>query len=175
MGSLRILKQPAKEKAAPKPAKPAPKAPKAAKAPKPAKAPTPKPTPKQVSEIEKRTGKSRAEINKMKPADVVKFLPAELRENIASKMKPPKKKFDVDEIEEKLRKKIDDVYTDLIERFIDGRGSETAQLNRASMRAGKYVIRRIKQYAKEEKIKTTEDFIKKINENRSNFRDWLEF
>jgi len=44
----------------------------------------PKSPPK--SEIERITGKTRAEINKMKTSDVVKFLPTELRENIASKM-----------------------------------------------------------------------------------------
>lgn len=51
--------------------------------PKKSKTPTPKPTPKQVSELEKRTGKSREEINKMSPAELVKFLPAELQEKIA--------------------------------------------------------------------------------------------
>jgi len=45
-----------------------------------------KPTPKQVSEIQKRTGKSRAEINKMTPAELVSFLPAELRSKIADEM-----------------------------------------------------------------------------------------
>jgi len=67
-----------KKSPTPKPAK--------APTPKPAPKPAPKPTPKQVSEIEKRTGKSRAEINKMSPADVVKFLPAELRGKIADQM-----------------------------------------------------------------------------------------
>jgi hypothetical protein len=44
--------------------------------------PKKKATPKQMSELEQRTGKSRAEINKMSPAELVKFLPAELQEKI---------------------------------------------------------------------------------------------
>ena len=134
----------------------------------------PKPKPKEKEQKPKSVNTKMPKFNIISKEELEKR--KEKREEQKTK---PKKKFDVEEIEEKLRKEIDNVYQDIIEMFIDGRGSEEKQLMRASERAAIYIRKRTRQYAKKEKIKTTKDFIKKIKENidsypKSNFRDWLD-
>lgn len=81
--------------------------------------------------------------------------------------KAPAKKMSVKEIVDKiddmgLGKHQDLFYPDIVDMFIDGRGSEEKQLDRASNKASAYIKRKIKEAVKKEKIKSVEEFYDKF-------------
>jgi len=88
----------------------------------------------------------------------------------------PKKKngIDYDEVEEKLDKAfINNFYLDYLEMFLDGKGSEDKQMERASKKLGKAITRVLKKTAKEKKFTTNKELIDYWTKNKSEFGDEL--
>lgn len=91
--------------------------------------------------------------------------------------KAPVKKMGVKELVDKidemgLGEHQDWFYPDIVDMFIDGRGSEEKQLDRASKKANAYTKRRIREAVKKDKIKSVEEFYKKFK-TRKEIRDLL--
>lgn len=73
----------------------------------------------------------------------------------------------------KTDKFINDIFPDILEDFVDGKGSEEKQLDRASRAAGRFITRQIKKAIKKDKIKTVEEFESKYN-TLSKIRDVIQ-
>lgn len=85
---------------------------------------------------------------------------------------PEKKKIDFDKVNDELAKKfINDKYQDYIEMYLDGRGSEEKQLDRASGRVYTVIMRILKRTAREMKFKTDKELIDYWIKNKSDFTD----
>lgn len=81
--------------------------------------------------------------------------------------KAPVKKMSVKEIVDKidemgLGEHQDWFYPDIVDMFIDGKGSEEKQLDRASKKAGAYTKRKIREAVKKDKIKSVNEFYDKF-------------
>jgi hypothetical protein len=110
---------------------------------------------------------------------VVKPKPKEMEE----KPKPKKKvlkvrnpskpivigKINYDKVEEALDKAfINNFYPDYIEMYLDGRGSEEKQLERASIKVGRAITKLLKKTAKEKKFTTNKQLIDYWIKNKFN-------
>lgn len=88
--------------------------------------------------------------------------------------KAPAKKIDYDKVEEALDKAfINNSYQDYIEMFLDGKGGEEKQLERASVRVGRAITKVLKRTAKERKFKTDKELIDYWIKNKKDFRSEL--
>ena len=84
------------------------------------------------------------------------------------------KGIDYDNVETKLAKAfINNYYPDWIEMFLDGKGSEDKQLERASGRVGNAIIRLLKRTVKKQKFKTDKELIDYWIKNKSKMGEEL--
>lgn len=112
-------------------------------------------------------GKKKVQKHKKKPP-LKKFKIVEEKPKAKPKQKPPPKakKLTMKEVEDSDafdKSKYEDNYQDLVERFIDGRGSEEKQLDRASSRASAFIVRQTKKLAKKEKVTSVKQLVDAIN------------
>ena len=98
---------------------------------------------------------------------------------IKEKPKAPAKKeapkgIDYDNVETKLDTAfINNYYPDWIEMFLDGKGSEDKQLERASGRVGNAITRLLKRTVKKQKFKTDKELIDYWIKNKSKMGEEL--
>ena len=86
-----------------------------------------------------------------------------------------KEKLDIEKVVDELSKQfINDRYQDYIEMYLDGRGSEERQLERASERVVSVIFRIIKRTAKEKKFTTNKQLIDYWLKNKKDFTDLME-
>lgn len=95
--------------------------------------------------------------------------------------RPKKSKMEINELVELIEddrkspvgKMMNDDFPDYIEMFLDGRGRQEKQLERASAKASRYLTRQVKKAIKLGKIKSLEEF-NKIYNTKSKARDLLD-
>jgi len=120
--------------------------------------------------------------SKSKPTK--KIIKKKAKESPPPKASPPpkpkaepkgKEKLDIQKVVDELSKQfIDDRYQDYIEMYLDGRGSEERQLDRASERVVSVIYRIIKRTAKEKKFTTDKQLIDYWLKNKKDFTDLME-
>lgn len=98
-----------------------------------------------------------------------------IKKTIEKAQKKEQKKMEKNKLVEKIEQGefFTDIYMDVVEDFLDGRGSEEKQLDRASVKAGSFIRKQIKKAIKKDKIKTVEEFNSKYN-TISKIRDVLD-
>jgi len=134
-------------------------------------------TPTRFSHIKmNEKAKKKAEPKKKVVKEDSSRLEALLKDDKPKKKAEPKKKngIDYDEVEEKLDKAfINDFYVDYLEMFLDGKGSEDKQMERAGKKLGKSITRVLKKTAKEKKFTTNKELIDYWTKNKYNFSSEL--
>ncbi len=88
----------------------------------------------------------------------------------------PKKQLTMKEVEQSNafdKSKYKDFYFDLAEGFIDGKGSQQKQLERAHSKAYSFIIRQNKKIAKKEKVTSVKELVDAIN--KLSYDDFLDF
>jgi len=125
----------------------------------------------------KKKGEETKEEPKKKKKKKIFLLPKkeEPKKPAKKETKPKAKKLTMKEVEDSDafdKSKYKDFYFDLVERFIDGKGSEEKQLDRAGSRAYSFIIRQTKKLAKKEKVISVKQLVDAINKISFNdFRD----
>jgi len=135
-----------------------------------------KPKKKKLTKEEVKEKVRTAKARNQKPAEKPKAKsPAKAKSPEKPKAKSPEKKgIDFDEVNDELAKKfIDNNYQDYIEMYLDGRGSEEKQLDRASGRVATVIMRILKRTAREMKFKTDKELIDYWIKNKSVFDDFV--